>query len=301
MPLLTRPNQIAACLEQIRNQPLPPAPRVVLMVPPTYFEVRYAINPHMVDADGNLNQVIPEKAHAQWNHLKTCYESCGLRVELIPPQPDLPDMTFAANQSLTFLDATGHKAVLMSKMASTERAQEVSYFRRWYTEQGYRVYELEGEYPFEGTGDGLWQFPLPILWGGHGFRTHPSVYEDLEHRFGWNIVPLELIKPEFYHLDTCMAILSADCVAICQQAFTPKGIDLIHAGFSEVISVSYAEASHHFACNSHSPDGKHVLLQSGSGDFVQTLNHLGFTPVEVDVGEFQKSGGSVFCLKMMVY
>ena len=27
----------------------------------------------------------------------------------------------------------------------------------------------------------------------------------------------------------------------------------------------------------------------------------GFTPIEVDTSEFMKSGGSVFCLKVMIY
>jgi N-dimethylarginine dimethylaminohydrolase len=65
--------------------------------------------------------------------------------------------------------------------------------------------------------------------------------------------------------------------------------------------VSRREATDYFACNAHALDGKTVIMQRGAREAVSRLGALGFRVVEVDTGEFLKSGGSVFCLKMMIY
>ena len=46
-------------------------------------------------------------------------------------------------------------------------------------------------------------------------------------------------------------------------------------------------------------DGKHFLVQRGCG-VSREVAAAGFTVVELDTDEFMKSGGSVFCMKMMV-
>jgi N-dimethylarginine dimethylaminohydrolase len=43
------------------------------------------------------------------------------------------------------------------------------------------------------------------------------------------------------------------------------------------------------------------VLQKGSASACADLRRLGFKPVEVDTSEFMKSGGSVFCMKQVVY
>ena len=57
----------------------------------------------------------------------------------------------------------------------------------------------------------------------------------------------------------------------------------------------------HFACNAHSPDGKHVLIQSSATRAMHALERAGFSPIPIDTSEFIKSGGSVFCLKLMLF
>ena len=49
--------------------------------------------------------------------------------------------------------------------------------------------------------------------------------------------------------------------------------------------------------------GQHRAQPDGDGanEANAKLRSAGFNVVEVDTSEFMKSGGSVFCLKMMVY
>ena len=70
-----------------------------LMCPPRYFDVKYVINPWMA---GNLNKTDHSLANQQWqdfyHHLAQ-----HSHIELIEPDPDLPDMVFTANPGLGWI------------------------------------------------------------------------------------------------------------------------------------------------------------------------------------------------------
>ena len=72
-----------------------PTHRRYVMCPPRYFTVEYVINPWM----DPTQPVDAEKAMAQWTALAETYQRLGHEVLLVEPQPDLPDMVFAANAS----------------------------------------------------------------------------------------------------------------------------------------------------------------------------------------------------------
>ena len=59
-------------------------------------------------------------------------------------------------------------------------------------------------------------------------------------------------------------------------------------------------AEHFLACNGHSPDGRHFIVQRGANKTIALVQSLGLTVIEVDTSEFIKSGGSVYCMKLMV-
>lgn len=277
-------------------------PQKVLMVAPQYFRIEYAINPYMRSPDGGLNIVDMGYARLQWEELRASYMRLGFKVEVLDGQPDFPDMVFCANQSFPFIDEDGNKCVILSSMQSKERAGEVSFFRSWYQDQGYEVYDLGTKnLKFEGNGDALIHFPLNLVWGGYGHRTSKDSYQELAERFGFNIVPLRLKSEYYYHLDLCMSILNPTTVVICPDAFDAKSLELIHLGFPNVIEVSAEENKLYACCNCHCPDDIHVILQRGTPTFATELRRLGFRPIEVDTTEFLKSGGSVFCMKMMYF
>lgn len=277
-----------------------PVPQQTLMATPEHFDVEYVINPHM---EGHIGTVNRDKARWQWEVVRDKFRLLGLKVHEIRGEPGLPDMVFTANQSLPFIDAKGNRHAIMSIMHSAQRKEEVPYIEQWYRQNGYGIHYLDDARvsDFEGMGDAIWHYKNRFLWGGYGYRTSLQAYEAVSDTFGVPVAMLELVHPSFYHLDTCFCVLSDNCVLIYPPAFTPGGLELIHAGFSTVIEAPDREATELFACNACCPDGKNVIIQKGCKTVNRELKANGFAFHEVDTSEFLKSGGSVFCMKLMLW
>jgi N-dimethylarginine dimethylaminohydrolase len=274
-------------------------PQEILMCPPDYFTVIDVKNAFM---EGNIGKVDRNAALREWQQLREAYERLGHKVNVIEAAPELEDMVFAANQVLPGLDAEGRPYVLLSNMRHESRRQEVPYYRQWFEARGYRVLELDRkDVLFEGQGDAIWHPGKQLLWGGYGHRTSLEAYQEISAKLAVPIIALELPTAEFYHLDTCFCVLDERSALVYSEAFSPAGLKLIHHYFPRVIEASERDAHQAFACNAHVLDNKHVVIQRGADETKQRLAEAGFNVVEVETGEFIKSGGSVFCLKMMIY
>lgn len=272
----------------------------VLMTTPAHFKVEYVINPHM---EGNIGAVDKERAQIQWEALRDTYKSLGVEVAVVNGAAGLPDMVFCANQTLPYRTPGGNTGVVLSRMHAPQRQGEVDFYEQFFEAEGYEILRLDGDIvsDFEGMGDAIWHPGRYLLWGGFGYRTDRKVYERLTERLGIPTIPLEMTDPEFYHLDTCFCPLNETTVLIYPGAFQPEGIELIRAHFETILEAPEDEARHLFACNAHSPDGKHVIIQQGCTETNQLLRTAGFDVIEVDTSEYLKSGGSVFCMKLMFW
>lgn len=285
-------------------EPMPKARRV-LMVRPTHFNVDTPINPHMRKPDGTLHTLDTARAMAQWEDMRSTYERIGLKPTVLEGGAGLPDMVFCANQSLPVVSRTGEKHAVLSNMANDVRHGEVPLVAAALEKEGYKTAPLTERTPstlFEGMGDCLWLPGRRFLLGGYGSRTTASMYERIAKAAEADVAVFELTNPRFYHLDTCLAILNDSSALACREAFSEQGWALLKAIFPQIIEVSLAEAdSPRFACNAHCPDEKHVLIHPGSTQTEAKLAEAGFVPVPVDTEEFIKSGGSVFCMKLMFF
>ena len=273
------------------------------MADPRDFDVAYAINPHMRDATGGLHAVDRSRARAEWEALRATFVELGCEVEVVPPLDGHPDLVFCANPGLPVpacVTGDGDRWV-PSRMASAERSGEVDHLARFAAERGWRVEPLRGPAArFEGTGDGLWHPGRRLLWGGVGPRTEASAWEELAQRYELPVARLELVDPDFYHLDTCLALLTTDVCLWYPPAFTPEGQALVRALIAHPIAVGEEEARRGFACNACAPGGREVVVQRGSTEACEALRAAGLEVREVETGEFLKSGGSVFCMKLAV-
>src|SRR5438094_7155797 len=70
----------------------------ILMCPPDYYGIEYEINPWMSRSRGSA----PDKARRQWSALSDMLRGLGVTVELMTPQPGLPDLVFTANAGLIY-------------------------------------------------------------------------------------------------------------------------------------------------------------------------------------------------------
>jgi len=295
--VITSADQIDFSVGDLPSMPLPTD---VLMVRPLHYSVDYVINPHMADQVGKVDSI---EAQNEWGLVKSLFNQVGINVHVIEDQEGLPDMVFCANQSLPYVDEDGKRHVFMSIMHADQRKEEVPYIEQWYRQHGYEMHYLDEKNisDFEGCGDAIWHTGKRMLWGGYGYRSSMDAYETISDTFDIPVIALELVDESFYHLDTCLCVLDKNTALIYPEAFTEQGLEMIHKMFDRVIKASKYEAEELFACNASCPDGRNVIIQQGCTDVNKNLRDAGFSVHEVSTYEFLKSGGSVFCMKMLLW
>lgn len=269
--------------------PLSYARPTYLMCPPRLYDVAYVINPWMA---GNLHTASRERAIAQWQQLYQALIEVA-DVELIDPQPGSPDMVFTANAGL---ERDG--IILLSSFVHPERQAEEQHFRRWFHSLGYTVLDVPRETPFEGEGDALFSNEGSRLWAAYGPRTTRESHHLLARAWNIEVVPLHLIDPRFYHLDTCFTPLPAGHVMYYPQAFDATSIARIEAFYpaEKRIAVTEYDAIC-FACNAISI-GRTIILNDISRELTAQLESAGFHVITITLAEFLKAGGAAKCLVM---
>jgi N-dimethylarginine dimethylaminohydrolase len=270
--------------------------KTVLLCPPTFFDVREPKNPYM---GLPIDRV---RARQQWDHLCRSLQSAGLKVELIDPVQDLDDMVFAANQVFVGRQRDGKMFVVPSHMRFPSRQKEVKFYVEWFRGRGFRIldFDLADEY-LEGHGDLLWHPDGSRIWAGYGFRSTRGGIEKLANavgEMGFPVTPLELIDSYCYHLDTCLNPLSLESALIYAGAFTKVGLEEIRKGFSRIHELTREEA-HQFLGNGIVVNGRFIAPRM-TPNLSRILAQENLEPVVVETSEFEKSGGSAFCMKVFV-
>lgn len=276
-------------------------PNRIAMADPACFDVESALNPHMLDAAGKLKRVDRTRAREQWLELKGVFERLGFAVDVIEPLAGEPDLVFCANQALPLprgVARDGRARLVPSHMAHPQRRGEVEHVTNALAQQGYVVEPLTTRERIEGMGDGLWHVGRRLLWAGCGPRSSAVAWSELGERYRLPVVLLELVARDFYHLDTCLALLAEDACLWRPGAFDADSRELVRHFFARAIEVDETEARELLAGNAFCPDGRHVVIQRGATRTNAALEREGFEVVEVDTSEFLKSGGSVFCMKL---
>ncbi|HEY0815546.1 MAG TPA: amidinotransferase [Pseudonocardia sp.] len=260
--------------------------RHYLMCRPEHFAVTYAINPWMhpgVAVDVDL-------AVAQWDALRRTYLDLGHRVDLIDPVPGLPDMVYAANGA-TVVDGVVYGA----RFRHTERSPEAAAHRAWFAAAGFGEVVVP-EYTNEGEGDLL--VAGRVILAGSGFRTDPHAHVEAARVLRRAVVPLELVDPRFYHLDTALAVLDETTVAWLPEAFAPDSRSVLRRRFPDAVLATQADAAV-LGLNAVS-DGRHVVLPAEATDLATALAERGFVPVPVALSELRKGGGGPKCCTLEV-
>jgi len=158
--------------------------RELLLCPPDYYGIEYEINPWMSRARGAESEL----AKSQWEGLRQTLASLDSKIELVPPQPKLPDMVFTANAGLTV-----GKKFIPSNFRYPERAGEAPYFRRWMEEHGYETVWLPDNLYFEGEGDAL--FSNDTLFCGYKFRSDIQSHRAVGELLRCLVISVELVDP----------------------------------------------------------------------------------------------------------
>jgi N-dimethylarginine dimethylaminohydrolase len=255
--------------------------RTYLMCPPTYFDIKYAINAWM-DPTAPVDR---DRAMAEWERLRATYVSLGHSIHLLDPLENLPDMVFAAN------GATVVGGMVMGAMfRHPERASESDAHRQWFERHGYRRF-TPATYVNEGEGD--YVFAYRAIVAGHGFRTDPAAHNELHGAFGLPVVSVELVDPRFYHLDTALCVVDSFTAAYYPGAFDEDGLLKLKTLFPELIEATEEDALA-FGLNAVS-DGRHVVIPHDAIHLRKALTGRGYEVIPVEMTELRKAGGGPKC------
>jgi len=256
---------------------------------PSFYGVEYVINPWM---EGNVGSVDAALALRQWDEFVSQL-SARAGVELMEPAAGLPDMAFTANAGLV----DGNRFIA-SRFRFMERHPEVRHFTDWFRKHGYRIVELPTQSSFEGEGDALFQPGQPLLWAGYGVRTALQAHRYLSDVLDVDVLPLRLIDPRFYHLDTCFCPLPDGRLIYYADAFDADSRALIASHFAadrrHVVDATEALS---FACNAVVTGGSFLTNFAGDG-LRARLATWGYETVTCPVGEFLRAGGATKCLAL---
>ena len=257
----------------------------ILMCPPDYYGIEYEINPWMhreVASD-------PTLALRQWRTLERTLLDLGVVIEHLEPVRGLPDLVFTANAGLVY-----RNLFLSSRFRFGVRQGETPLFEAWARAHGFELVTLPAGFLFEGAGDAL--FCGDTLLAGYRFRSDVRSHQWVADRLGVEVLPMELVDPRFYHLDTCFCPLSPGEAIYYPGAFDGYGQSVLRDRIGRLIEVS-AEESVSFSCNAVVVD-RHVILNDGAPKLARALEAAGYAVHPVSLTEFIKSGGSAKCLTL---
>jgi len=260
-----------------------------LMCAPDHYDVDYVINPWM---EGNIHKSSRDRAAEQWHKLHHVIKDHAI-VDLVAPEQGWPDMVFTANAGLVL-----GQNVVLSRFLHPERQGEEPHFKAWFEQNGYTVYELPSDLPFEGAGDALFDREGRWLWAGYGFRTELDSHPMIAKWLDTEVLSLRLVDTRFYHLDTCFCPLKGGYLLYYPPAFDAYSNHLIERRVPAEKRIAIAEADAvNFACNAVNIN-EIVIMNNASAGLQQRLADVGFTVIETPLTEFLKAGGAAKCLTL---
>lgn len=271
----------------------------LLLGHPGHFRVEEVHNPLMVDAEGQPRRIDPELALAQWQAMLEAFEASGLTCHVLEANPELPDLCFTANPSFVMPVSADRREAWLANMRFAPRRPESELHAGFLHAAGYLLRRMPDPVQrFEGHGDGLWHPGRFLLHAGVGTRTEHAAWEAIQAAYPELDILLYGLQPgDCYHLDTALAALSEDCALVVPTAFSAEGLELVRAAFPERIELTPEQGSALYG-NAFSADGKTVFLPAGDPELAARIEAQGFAVVELEMSEFHKAGGSIFCSKL---
>lgn len=257
----------------------------ILMCRPEFYGIEYEINPWM----NRERQANHEVAVRQWEALREILVGLGVEVLELAAVKGLPDLVFTANAAMIYRDTA-----FLSRFRHAQRSGEEEHDARWLTDQGFLVRQLPDEMFFEGAGDAL--FCGETLFAGYRVRSDVYSHQHIAEHIGCRVIPVELVDPYYYHLDTCFCPLTESSAIYYPAAFDEYGHRVLTAAIHDLIEVTVQEADS-FACNAVVV-GRTVVTNHGCPRLHQELTSRGFQVRETPLDEFVKAGGSAKCLTL---
>jgi N-dimethylarginine dimethylaminohydrolase len=277
-----------------------PHPRArILMSAPDHFEVSYTINPWMKpDTWQSQAETLRARSSSGWRTLTETLRDLGAELEMVPPEEGLPDLVFTANAAVIL-----NGKALVATFRHPQRQPETAIYRRTFERLKARgvleeVVDMPEGTVLEGAGDCVWDPVRETFWLGYGQRSDGDATALVRETFGFDVVPLKLVDPRFYHMDTCLCPLTGGQVLYWPDAFDSEGKAEIEARFGkDNLIAAPAEDAFSFAINAVNI-GRDIVVATVTGQLRGRLEDYGYRLHTTPISDFNLSGGSAFCLTL---
>lgn len=289
---------------------------IVLMGDPTHFQIVGGANPFTRDWWGRKKRVDQTRAIEQWNRLKDLLKSLGVKVHVIPPDPQNPGLVYPANAGVLI----GGKIVLSNLIPT--RAGEKPVYDLFLRSIGIETVSIrsrfEGEADFFPVGNrylftyGVVVSQRFVLKAGlppwkrvYGFRSERSALGELKSFLppGTEVVDFELIEESHYHGDTvfCSFGEKREYLLAYLEGLAPESRERCRHIFGDFLIPLSSRDAYFYAANSfqvRTGEGLKMIVPEGVSDaLLKEIASRGVTPLPIDVSEFlKKGGGAVKCM-----
>jgi N-dimethylarginine dimethylaminohydrolase len=271
----------------------------LLMVDPSHFEVSYVINPWMKpgawseDPEGHLREAQTASAA-----LHEALAVAGAQVLTVPGAPGLPDMVFPANAAVV-LDG---KAIVARFRFPERRGEEPLFLKAFQSFRARGLLETVAQFPEgcfqEGAGDCIWDATREHFWAGYGQRSVREAIPVIETFFDASVVPLELVSPRFYHLDTCFLALSGGEVVYYPPAFSEDAKAAIKSAVRKEDLIEASDEDAQAFCVNAVNFGREIVMARPKDGLRAKLEARGYRVTGVDLAPFILSGGGAYCMTL---
>lgn len=305
--MITRdPAKFLAALEQGQLEPDAAAfARASFLVEPSGFfisEQTAQDNLYMDTAAG----VDKQRALDQHRQLSDAISQAGLPTIRFPGRQGTPDDVFPNN-----VFATVQGRLIIGAMLHPERQQEANRddIRGFFNQVlGYETYELDRHnLVAELTGVLVIDRGRRIGYCGMTQRVDDAGCRAMHDAFNLKATFQFDLKPEEYHTNVVMAVLSSRALVICPDAFVdpavPEAIAQVYG--DHVIKIT-REQKTGFAGNIISLSDKDVFMSAVAAralgdDNLKKLHDWGFIVHQIALDEIEKAGGSLRCMVAEIY
>jgi N-dimethylarginine dimethylaminohydrolase len=123
-------------------------------------------------------------------------------------------------------------------------------------------------------------------------------FADAMSKMGIAVMPLELVDKYCYHLDTCLNPLNNEAALVFPGAYSADALAALHKFWSRLHLLT-ADEAHRFMGNGIVAGSAYITPYMTPG-LERMLQQEGLSPVVIDTSEFEKAGGSCFCMKMFL-
>jgi dimethylargininase len=221
-----------------------------------------------------------ERAVDQWEAYGAALRTAGWHTVEVPPANDCPDSVFVEDTMVVY----GGTAVI-AKPAAPARMPETAAAQETVAGFGYDVHHITAPGTLDG-GDVL--KVADVMYVGQSRRTNGEGIRQLRSVFsplGVRVIAVPLTK--VLHLKTAVTALPDGTIIGWPPALDDPGF------FPHFVGMPEESGSHVVLL-----DDQSVLIAAGAPRSADLIARLGYTPVPVDISEFEKLEGCVTCLSV---